>query len=65
MNTLKNLLKVNQNFNLTFKKFISNHAKSHPRMKAIMQTGIGGYETFYIGETERPIPREGEVLMKV
>jgi tumor protein p53-inducible protein 3 len=34
-------------------------------MKAVLQTGVGGYETLYIGEVPLPVPKEDEVLIKV
>lgn len=35
------------------------------KMKAVMQTGLGGYETLYIGEKDIPNVKDDEVLMKV
>ena len=35
------------------------------KMRAVMQTGIGGYDTLYIGETDIPEPKIDEVLIKV
>lgn len=35
------------------------------KMRAIMQTGVGGWETLYLGETDVPKCQVDEVLMKV
>lgn len=59
------ILRASRNFNFINKKYFMSNSKSQPRMKAIMQSGIGGYETLYIGETDIPKEKEGEVLMKV
>lgn len=34
-------------------------------MKAVLLEGFGGIEVLKVGETQRPIPKEGEVLIKV
>ena len=45
-------------FNFTRRSFCD-------KIRAVLQTGIGGYETLYVGETEMPKLKEDEVLMKV
>ena len=59
---------VNRNLGInTYQIFKRNFSNSNypKRMRAVLQTGIGGYETLYIGETDVPKLKEDEVLVKV
>jgi tumor protein p53-inducible protein 3 len=52
-------------FQTSIKKHFSIQSNIPMRMKAILQTGIGGYETLFTGETDVPKLKDGEVLIKV